>query len=635
MPTGDLRPPGIPKGPGGMSMEKRIEKYEILDEIGHGGMATVYRARDTKLDRLVALKVMHPHLRAAREARARFEREAKTVARLRHPGILEIYDFSGEESSEAYIATELLTGPTLRVFAEKTPDIPAEIVACLGIEIARALGAAHDAGVIHRDVKPENVLFHEARCIKLTDFGIAQMADAQSMTATGQVLGSPGHMAPEQIEGKDSDARTDLFALGTVLYFLAVGRLPFAGKNPHQVLKRIIDGDYTDPMRVKPTIGARLGDVLVRLLARDREQRIASAPLLEKALTAFLVEMKIDDPSAALREYLRDPATHAAEYRRRAIARGTELAEQALAARDVRSAGDHLNRVLAFDPTHARAIHLTRTIGRRHLRRRVLSMSALALALTAALVAGAVLWPTSPETTKPEIVASGGQDAAVIAILASGSLVLENDDGGEPWRDSGELAIAATENREDSAGVGLQTKRGDSSALRKVVFRPLPQNVTIAIDDGAPREFGPSYFSADLAPGPHRFRVTGKFDCCEDKDESIDIPSGRGAFSLPLALAIRPAMLLVKSNVPANVEVGNDLASGRALAVIPVPMRGLQLVLPITVTAAGHRVYTTRMTLRAGQLLELEVSLDRLEGTSLLDGIGEPPIAGGARFEAQ
>src|ERR1041385_3087357 len=131
-------------------MLKRLEKYEIVDEIGHGGMATVYRARDTRLDRLVALKVMHPHLQGAKEARQRFAREALTIARLRHPSILEIYDYSGEDSETSFIATELLTGPTLKQFAEAHPSIPPEIAVCIAIQVARALGAAHAEGVVHR-----------------------------------------------------------------------------------------------------------------------------------------------------------------------------------------------------------------------------------------------------------------------------------------------------------------------------------------------------------------------------------------------------------------------------------------------------------------------------------------------------
>ncbi|MCA9580752.1 MAG: serine/threonine protein kinase, partial [Myxococcales bacterium] len=147
-------------------MLRKLSKYEILDEIGHGGMATVFRGRDSRLDRPVAVKILHPHLQSAPEARARFTREARSVARLHHPNILEIYDNSDESSEESYIVTELLTGPTLKAFVEKTGPMPAEIAAAFTAEIAQALGAAHDANIVHRDVKPENVLIHEQRTVK-------------------------------------------------------------------------------------------------------------------------------------------------------------------------------------------------------------------------------------------------------------------------------------------------------------------------------------------------------------------------------------------------------------------------------------------------------------------------------------
>jgi len=133
-------------------MLRKLEKYEVLDEIGHGGMATVYRARDSSLDRFVALKVLHPHLQRTSEARARFTREAKSVAKLRHPNILEIYDYSGEASAETYIAAELLTGPTLKAFVLEHKDVPPEIAASIALQLADALREAHANGIIHRDV---------------------------------------------------------------------------------------------------------------------------------------------------------------------------------------------------------------------------------------------------------------------------------------------------------------------------------------------------------------------------------------------------------------------------------------------------------------------------------------------------
>ncbi len=375
-------------------MLRKLEKYEILEEIGHGGMATVYRAHDTVLDRAVALKVMHPHLRAAEEARKRFHREARSVARLRHPRVLEIYDFSGEGSEEAYIAAELLTGPTLKQWREKQKEVPAEIAACFVIEIARALEAAHAARVVHRDVKPENVLLHENRTLKLTDFGIADMVDAVSMTATGQILGSPGHMAPEQIEGKDCDARTDLFSLGTVLYYLATGRLPFTGRNPHQVLKRIIDGEYADPLRVNPTIGGRMRAIIVKSLEREPDARYQSARALIEELDRFIGEVGIEDAEATLERYLADPTAVGAEIRRATIDRSIEHGARASDAGDVPSALDYYNRVLALDEGNERVLKLIERVGMDRRRRMIMRAGAALMAVGGVTALGAwALWP--------------------------------------------------------------------------------------------------------------------------------------------------------------------------------------------------------------------------------------------------
>ncbi|MEM9075284.1 MAG: serine/threonine-protein kinase, partial [Myxococcota bacterium] len=339
-------------------MLRKLEKYELLEEIGHGGMATVYKARDERLDRLVAIKVLHPHLRKAPEARVRFTREARSVAKLHHPNILEIYDYSGEDSEESYIAAELLTGPTLRRFIDDGAELPAEIAACFTIQIASALAAAHESGIIHRDVKPENVLLHENRCVKLTDFGIAQMVDSQSFTATGQILGSPGHMAPEQVAGTNIDARTDVFSLGTVLFFLAVGRLPFTGRNPHQVLKRIVDAEFPDPLRIRPQIGGELRAVLLKAMARDPDDRFQTVDEFQEALVAFVGRLDVEKPDALLERYLRDPDETTSSLRERALRAYMDLGRKAAEQKDRGAALDALNRVLALDEGNDEALRL-------------------------------------------------------------------------------------------------------------------------------------------------------------------------------------------------------------------------------------------------------------------------------------
>jgi len=254
-------------------------------------MATVYRARDRRLAREVAVKIIHRHLRENQEVARRFVSEARAVAKLRHPNIVEVYDVSDAGDDERYLVVELVRGTTLRKLIASHEYLPPEIAAIIGVEIAAAVDHAHGLGVIHRDIKPENVLVatpvpggaderasdSDVPLIKITDFGIAKLLDAQGVTSTGQVLGSPAHMAPEQIEGGDVSARADVFGLGVLLYEALVGRLPFDGKNPAQVLRRVLEGTFTPPDKARPTVGARLSAIVSKALAHDVADRYASA----------------------------------------------------------------------------------------------------------------------------------------------------------------------------------------------------------------------------------------------------------------------------------------------------------------------------------------------------------------------
>jgi tetratricopeptide (TPR) repeat protein len=334
---------------------QRIGRYEVRGELGTGGMAVVYRAHDPRLERDVAVKVLHPHLARDPESRARFEREARAAARLRHPNIVEVYEFSDPEERESYMVTELLEGPTLRRFAERHPDVPAEVAAAVGVVLCDALACAHAQGVVHRDVKPDNLMLQRGQ-VKLTDFGIAHVADGRGMTVTGQVLGSPAHMAPEQIEGSAVDARTDVFAAGTVLYQLAVGRLPFEGTTAHALLRKILEGQFTDAARAAPKVGHRFAAVLAKALARDPEARYPSAEALRDDLCAFLKEVGWDAPDKELRAYFEDPEAVVAALHERLKGRLPALGEQCQREGRNGEAMGYFNRALALDPENPGAL---------------------------------------------------------------------------------------------------------------------------------------------------------------------------------------------------------------------------------------------------------------------------------------
>src|SRR5512140_782794 len=297
---------------------QQIGRYRILEQLGSGGMSVVYKGLDTALEREVAVKVLHPHLAGREESRRRLAREAKAVAKLRHPNSLEVFDFSTLEAAEAYIVTEYIRGPTLRAFCEAQRFHPPEIAAMAVHELAAALAHAHEAGVIHRDLKPANVMVRDDGVLKLMDFGIAKIVDRdEKMTMTGALVGAPAHMAPEIIEGEEAGPEADVFSMGTILYLLATGKLPFSAANTTATLKRILDGQYEDPRGLCPAISDELAEILSRCLARDPGARFASGAELRDALGRCLEGLGLTRAGEELSRFFAAPG----EYRARLSSR--------------------------------------------------------------------------------------------------------------------------------------------------------------------------------------------------------------------------------------------------------------------------------------------------------------------------
>lgn len=329
-----------------------VDHYELHEELGRGGMATVYRANDLRLEREVALKLLHEHIAAQPESRARFVREARAAARLRHPNILHIYDFSGEDAEVGYLATELIDGPNLRDMDARDLRTYPELAACLLWILSRALEEAHNAGVIHRDIKPENIMIDHAGQPRLMDFGLARVRDTQRMTMTGTLLGSPAHMAPEIIQGEEYDGRVDIFALGTVLYFLCTGRLPFEADTPATLLRKILDGHYTPAIEHNERIIRPLNDIIDRMLANDPDARFADAGALRKALAQMLDTLGIDAPDRTFQDWWTQGDAFMERWTPALICAVQEQAETAAAKGRgaLNDALDWTNRLLTLDP---------------------------------------------------------------------------------------------------------------------------------------------------------------------------------------------------------------------------------------------------------------------------------------------
>jgi eukaryotic-like serine/threonine-protein kinase len=338
-----------------------LEKYEVLEKVGEGGMATVYRGRHMTLDRTVAVKVMHPHLSSSEKNRSRFAREARAIETLRHPNILRIFDYSGPASEQCFIVTEFIDGPTLSELLEDAGAMMPEPACLIAIELCRALTMAHDHGVVHRDLKPENVMIHTDGSVKLMDFGIARLRDDVQVTMTGALVGSPAYMSPEQALSAKLDSRSDLFSLGTVLYRVVTGTLPFRGTNPSVVLKNIIDCTYADPEERAPSLSSELGTVIRRLLSQDPEDRYPSAEEVRADLEAAVKAVGIDPDAPgdwSVLSYLNDFEAYEERLREYLIRTLTDRGRAEVEAGNTSGALRTFNRVLALDDDNREVVEI-------------------------------------------------------------------------------------------------------------------------------------------------------------------------------------------------------------------------------------------------------------------------------------
>jgi serine/threonine protein kinase len=274
----------------------RLPGYDILGELGHGGMGVVFRARDTRLERVVAVKVLAPHLAADSTARQRFFREAKAAAAVRNEHVVSIHAVS-DEAGPPYLVMEFIAGISLEERLKRSGPLAVKEVLRIGMQIAAGLAAAHKQGLIHRDVKPGNILLENGvERVKIIDFGLARAVDDAGMTETGRILGTLLYMSPEQARGEMLDPRSDLFSLGGVLYTLCTGRPAFTAGNAMAVLKRVCE-DTPRPIReCNPDMPEWLEAVVNKLLAKEAGERFQSAAEVADVLGQRLAQLQQPAP---------------------------------------------------------------------------------------------------------------------------------------------------------------------------------------------------------------------------------------------------------------------------------------------------------------------------------------------------
>jgi serine/threonine-protein kinase len=505
-----------------------IGRYRILEEVGSGGMSVVYKGLDTSLEREVAVKVLHPHLARKEDSRRRLAREAKAVAKLQHPNILEIFDFAASDSETAYIVTEYIRGQTLRQYAEKGAFVPPEVAAMVIYEVAAALAHAHEAGIIHRDLKPENVMVRDDGVIKLMDFGIAKILDREDrMTMTGALVGSPAHMAPEIIEGDEVGPEADVFSLGTMLYYFSTGRLPFSGPNATATLKRILDGSYQDPRAAAPAVSDELKEIIAKCLARQPASRFSSARGLQDTLFEYLCSVGISRPTEELGMFFQDPPGCSARLTQALVENRLKVACDLLRLGHGAKALACVNQVLALDANNPQAHHLLASMNRTRRRRSALRRAIAAAVSSAAVVAlctGAFLW-------RGEWQNAGAADSprAARAPESPAGAPSPTPPQTSPENPAAPVPAAPSQTLGSNRAHSLPARKPAAVAVT-LLFRPYAY---AQIDDGERRPETPRH-EFQLAPGRHRLVYGCRF--CEEETTTIDVT----ASGEPLRLLVQP-----------------------------------------------------------------------------------------------
>jgi serine/threonine-protein kinase len=617
-------------------------RYRIIEEVGQGGMAVVYRARDETLRREVAVKVLHPHLLAEAESRARLQREARAVAKLNHDGILQIFDYSGDDAQSSFIVTEFIDGQTLKQFLGNRKLPVPELAALIVLEVGSALAHAHSLGIIHRDIKPENVMVRKDGAIKLMDFGVAQVVDLERMTVTGQILGSPAYMAPEVLDGKTLDFRSDIFSVGVMLYQMATGALPFSGKNPHEVLKRIAEGRFADPRTVSPRVSDHLAKVIARSLARDPNDRYPRLSLMLDDLRVYVADAGLENVREELGRYLTGPEAYEKGLDCRLATALVASGQREHAAGHTARSLELWNRALALEPENPTVLAELRRLERGERLRRWVTVGIVAAVLVGIGFGTFAIWRRAvranqvgngerlaaslqvPKATGPATAAGAKAPAPPVKVAArSQNIPVSSTHVPREAR----RVVAAAERVDPREETARESPRGAAAPKPQQVeltLGPHPPKVEVWMDGQKRFDFGPRQNRIVIPwDGPHTLEFRND-TCCNRKEVTV----GPQAYRPPgdhlyVNLDPKPARLSV-SLQPARADASillREVSDGR-----PNPWRttvrpGERVPVPFdvgdemrksldVVVVLGDKTLTERVNITAGESRQVTVRLD-------------------------
>lgn len=620
-----------------------LDKYELLEKVGEGGMAEVYRGRHAALGRIVAVKVLHPHLSSTERNRLRFEREARAIESLQHDNILRIFDYSGKDSHTCFIVTEFIEGLTLKELLTREGKLASELAAMVGIELCRALSFAHGRGIIHRDIKPENVMIRTDGAVKLMDFGIARVLDESSMTLTGGLVGSPAYMSPEQACDQELDHRTDIFSLGTLLYRTVTGHLPFTGGSAPVILRNIMEGQFVDPLDLEPGLSYLLSNLISRCLAVEPSERPAHAQALEDELRAVLVQAGVEHDPLQLARFMQDPVGWNQAHVQQLCHQLPKVGQALLREGDKVGAMKVFNRVLYLDESNQAVREEIQKLYEQRAPFRLLAWLTLAILLLPSV--GWLVWkryeveaqpaplatragdltqaldPASPSERRPEA------QLPPLKVQGAGVLGAGVSTGGTPSGSAGQERAAASG---PAAAALVANNQGENGA--RIAPPPPRTPEPAARSNGGDDKAGPSESSRER-PGRSTPPESGRIPLsrlpgvlgAERAGTSAQDPSASSARSS--GAEVIPALLAVRSNFQAEIFINGKRYGNTKLQSTPISLMPGKYTLKLVNELCEP--FETQLTLEAGQIVEQSYNLRLLpsaadKGPREVDGVNTP-----------
>ena len=525
-----------------------------------------------------------------------------------NPNILEIYDYSGEAQataeeqatslSEVFLVSEFVEGVTLRDFAEQYPlaDVP-ELGGMIIWQLTLALSHAHKQGVIHRDLKPENIMVRRDGTIKLMDFGIARATESNQLTVTGTLLGSPSHMAPEILDGKVADELSDLFSVGTIMYWLCTGKLPFDAPTPHALLKAIAENRYIPPQHISPRIPDGLATIIQKCLKTTPQERYESAKILSDTLCQYLDDWGVRCTVNGLSEALREPEHAIKDISENVRKKAMMQAEQALESGQTQKALAKVSRVLADAPQDEEAqklLELLELQGRKP--RWQLWLLTLVPLFLIAIPIGMHLYGIE-KTPRPQSDALSPKAASPIP----------------------DIAQISSEQKIETAQPKLPASTPPTA--KPVIKKNIKRNITIRATPWADIFLdGKKVASAQkdelrlrLRPGKHRLTFKHTYAATVTKNIIVKRRGGKSDYAIRFK-KMKPALLMI--NGPANADIavngqykGTVLQSRKRPIVVPLPDEKSHQKMEITLTLKDHKPKTLVEEMVAGQITSLGVTL--------------------------